>query len=94
LYYDARIHEYQDTHIHSEYVILIAFPLQHWLHERGSFLRYTYTACLVSFSSSSASRQSSDVIGGFYSSILFYRARMLTSRLILLLFLSLEQTGS
>jgi hypothetical protein len=33
--------------IHSEYVILIAFPLQHWLHERLSVLRYTYVACLV-----------------------------------------------
>jgi len=32
---------------HSEYVIFIAFPLQHWLHARGSMLRYTYTACRV-----------------------------------------------
>jgi hypothetical protein len=33
----------------SEYVILIDFPLQHWLHERASALRYTYTAfcCFV-----------------------------------------------
>ena len=31
----------------SEYVILIAFPLQQLLHERASMLRYTYTACLV-----------------------------------------------
>jgi len=31
----------------SEYVILIAFPLQQWLHERSAMLRYTYTACLV-----------------------------------------------
>ena len=35
------------TDTHSEYVILIAFPLQQWLHERGSVLRYTYIACLV-----------------------------------------------
>jgi hypothetical protein len=28
-------------------VILIAFPLQQWLHERASMLRYTYIACLV-----------------------------------------------
>ena len=35
------------TNTHSEYVILIAFPLQKWLHERASMLRYTYTACLV-----------------------------------------------
>ena len=25
----------------------IAFPLQQWLHERASVLRYTYIACLV-----------------------------------------------
>jgi len=32
---------------HSEYVILIAFPLQQWLYERTSLLRFTYTVCLV-----------------------------------------------
>ena len=35
------------THTHSEYVTLIVFPPQQWLHERPSVLRYTYTACLV-----------------------------------------------
>ena len=35
------------TNTHSEYVILIAFPLQQWLHERASMLRYTCIACLV-----------------------------------------------
>ena len=35
------------TNIHSEYVIFIDFPLQYWLHERVSMLRYTHTACLV-----------------------------------------------
>ena len=34
------------TDTHSENVILIAFPLQQWLCERVSTLRYTYTACL------------------------------------------------
>ena len=34
--------------IYSEYVILIAFPLQKWLHERASLLRCRYIACLVS----------------------------------------------
>jgi len=29
------------TNIHSQYVILITFPLQQWLHERASMLRYT-----------------------------------------------------
>jgi hypothetical protein len=31
----------------SEYVILIAFPLQQWLRQRARMLRYTYIACLV-----------------------------------------------
>jgi len=31
----------------SKYVILTAFLLQQWLHERASMLRYMYTACLV-----------------------------------------------
>jgi hypothetical protein len=37
------------TNTHSEYVILIAFPLQQWLHEGASILRYTYIAGLVAF---------------------------------------------
>ena len=37
-------------HILTEYVILIAFPLQQWLHERASMLCYAYIACLVLFS--------------------------------------------
>ena len=32
---------------HSEYVILIAFPLQQWLHTCASILCSTYIACLV-----------------------------------------------
>ena len=32
---------------HSEYAILIAFPLQQLLHERASMLRYTCIACVV-----------------------------------------------
>ena len=31
------------THTHSEYVILVAFPPQQWLHERASLLHYTYS---------------------------------------------------
>jgi hypothetical protein len=30
------------TNTHSECAILIAFPLQQWLHERALMLRYTY----------------------------------------------------
>ena len=32
------------TNTHSEYVILTAFPLQQWLHERVSVLRCMYIA--------------------------------------------------
>jgi len=35
------------TNTNSEYVRLIAFPLQQWLHGRPSVLRYTYIASLV-----------------------------------------------
>ena len=32
-----------NTHTHTQkYIILIAFPLQQWLHERSSMLRYRY----------------------------------------------------
>jgi len=35
------------TNTHSDYVILIAFPLQQSLHKRAPVLRYTYIVCLV-----------------------------------------------
>jgi hypothetical protein len=35
------------TSTHSEYEILISFPLQQWLYERASLLRYSYITCLV-----------------------------------------------
>jgi hypothetical protein len=44
----CRITKATDTH--SEYVILIAFLRQQWLHERASMSRYTYIACIVIFS--------------------------------------------
>jgi len=34
----------------SEYVTLIDFPLQQWLYERASLLRYTNFACIVACS--------------------------------------------
>jgi len=37
----------KSTNTHSEYVTLIAFPLQQRLLERASMLRYTYFASLV-----------------------------------------------
>jgi hypothetical protein len=33
------------TNTHSQYLIPIAVPLQQWLHESPSMLRYTYIAC-------------------------------------------------
>jgi hypothetical protein len=41
------------TNTHSEYVILIDFPLQQWLHESVSMLIYRYIACLVAYDSGS-----------------------------------------
>jgi len=38
------------TNTHSQYVILIAFTLQHWLYERASMLGYMYIDCLVIYS--------------------------------------------
>jgi hypothetical protein len=35
------------TNFYSEYVLLIAAPLQQWLHERTSIIRYTYIPSLV-----------------------------------------------
>jgi hypothetical protein len=37
------------TNTHSEYAILIAFPLQQWLRERGRMLRHTHCACTVAY---------------------------------------------
>jgi hypothetical protein len=39
------------AYTHSEYVILIAFPRQQWLHERALMLRYKCQACLVQYTS-------------------------------------------
>ena len=38
------------THTHSEYVIVIDFQLQHWLHERASVLGYMYIVCVLNMS--------------------------------------------
>jgi hypothetical protein len=37
------------TDTHSEYVILVAFPLQQWLRERASVLLYKHIVYLVFF---------------------------------------------
>jgi hypothetical protein len=37
----------KSTNTHSQYVIIIAFPLQQWLQERASIWCYKHIACLV-----------------------------------------------
>ena len=37
------------TDTHTEYVIFTAFPVQQWLKQRVSVLRYTYNDCLVCY---------------------------------------------
>ena len=34
----------------NEFVILTDFPLQQWLHEHATVLRYTYSSCFVMYS--------------------------------------------
>ena len=48
------------TNTDSQHGILIAYPLQQWLHERASMLRYTYIACLVTAVSLEMSRVAVD----------------------------------
>jgi hypothetical protein len=44
----SRAPAHTDAHSHADkYVRLTAFPLQQWVRERASVLRYTYIACLV-----------------------------------------------
>jgi hypothetical protein len=38
----------QSMNTHTQYVILIAFPLQQWFRERALMLPYTSVTCLVS----------------------------------------------
>jgi len=45
----------------SEYVILIACPLQQWLQERTSMVRYTYIACIVTFTPGVSSSKKKNV---------------------------------
>jgi hypothetical protein len=37
------------TNTRTQYITLIAFPLEHWLHERAWILRCTYVGCLVKY---------------------------------------------
>jgi hypothetical protein len=42
-YTHTHTHTHTHTLTHTQYVILIAFPLQQRLYERASMLRYTYS---------------------------------------------------
>jgi hypothetical protein len=55
------------TNTHSEYAILIAFPLQQWLHERISMLHCVYNARLVHHKHSVYDRYSACLRAGLYS---------------------------
>jgi len=35
------------TNTHSKHVMLIAFPMQQWLHERAIMLHYMHSTCLI-----------------------------------------------
>jgi len=49
------------TNTHSEYVILIVFPLQKWWQEKATLSRYTYVACRVHiWCALNVSRQNTD----------------------------------
>ena len=50
------------TNTHSEYVTLIAFLRQPWLHQGTKTLRYTYIACLVYVDSHMHLTHSVDVV--------------------------------
>jgi hypothetical protein len=50
------------TNTLSEYGIILAFPLQQWLHERASVLGYTYIASL----------EISELCCQIYSNVLFF----------------------
>jgi hypothetical protein len=41
-------HTHTHTHSHTNYLILFAFPLQQWLREPATVMRYTYFVYRVS----------------------------------------------
>jgi hypothetical protein len=65
------------TDTHSEYLIIIAFPLQQWLQERASELRYTYIACMFFFKTTPTASAPSPPAPASYSvgTVVFPRGR-------------------
>jgi len=47
---------FKASNTHSEYAILVAFPLQQWWHESASLLHHSYLICLVNIILSSTLR--------------------------------------
>ena len=62
------------TNTHSQYVTLIAFPLQKWLQEPTSVLRYTYIVCLVAFCLKLANNYQKVSTAGLFGKCLYVRA--------------------
>jgi hypothetical protein len=54
------------TDTHSEYVIFIAFPLQQWLQESASLLRYRHSPCFVNTSEASCAILRKLIVSCFY----------------------------
>jgi hypothetical protein len=61
------------TSTHSQYVILIAVPLQTWLHESALMLRYTYIAWLVVPDSVCTVQYGLNLTTSLFDFLLFFR---------------------
>ena len=55
------------TNTHSEYVTIIAFPLQEWLYACALMLRLTYSDCIVSHTRSVLFCQDTEYRSGVFS---------------------------
>jgi hypothetical protein len=76
------------TDTNSEYVIRFPFPIQQWLHERDSMLRYTYIDRLVtrvylfSFAWFSVFPHVVKVFGGFMVQVVYKNMDFLVYRIL------------
>ena len=60
-----------NKYTNSNCVILIVFPLQQWLHERTSMLRYMYIACHVEYMVSASTNLYATFLLSAYNEFLF-----------------------
>jgi len=70
------------TNTLSECVIIIAFPLQQWLLERVSMLRYTYIVCLITAIMTELPSNTTSIYDVLYSGYMF-RPNMIIFRPII-----------